>query len=82
MMDPLAAGECVLNGIRNNDLYILSHPEYASAARERHEAIMESFQKEPVSPAARVAIAQFARSSIYADVLARKRTATSSPENY
>ena len=38
-MDPLEAGRLVLRGMRNNDLYILTHPEFAPMIRERHEAI-------------------------------------------
>lgn len=37
MLDPLEARERVLRGIRNNDLYILSHPEYEQASRDRNE---------------------------------------------
>lgn len=42
-MDPLEAGEWVLRGIRNNDLYILSHPEFAQSVRDRAEALLASF---------------------------------------
>lgn len=38
-MDPLEAGQITLDGIRHNDLFILSHPEFARALHERHEAI-------------------------------------------
>jgi len=75
MMDALEAGELVLNGIRNNDLYILSHREYAQAIRERNEAILASFSDDKVPPPVRVSIAQFERSSIYADVLDQKTPA-------
>jgi NAD(P)-dependent dehydrogenase (short-subunit alcohol dehydrogenase family) len=55
-MDPLEIGERVLRGIRNNDLYILTHPEYEQGIRDRFEAILASLpiEKEP-PPAARVA---------------------------
>jgi NAD(P)-dependent dehydrogenase (short-subunit alcohol dehydrogenase family) len=51
-MDPLEAGERVLEGIRRNDLYILSHPEFRDVTRVRFEVMMASFSKRPV-PAAR-----------------------------
>lgn len=38
-MDPLEAARIVLEGIRNNDLYILSHSNLAAVLHERHEAI-------------------------------------------
>jgi NAD(P)-dependent dehydrogenase (short-subunit alcohol dehydrogenase family) len=42
MMDPLEAGERVLNGVVNNDLFILSHPEFKPGIQERFDAIMLS----------------------------------------
>ena len=41
-MDPFEAGQRVLEGIRRDDLYILSHPEYMQGMRERFETIMAS----------------------------------------
>ncbi len=41
-MDPLEAGERVLNGVVNNDLFILSHPEFQPGMKERFDAIMLS----------------------------------------
>jgi NAD(P)-dependent dehydrogenase (short-subunit alcohol dehydrogenase family) len=46
-MDPLEAGERVLNGVRNNDLFILTHPEYKAGTKERCDAIIASFSDEP-----------------------------------
>jgi NAD(P)-dependent dehydrogenase (short-subunit alcohol dehydrogenase family) len=55
-MDPLEAGERVLNGVLNNDLFILSHPEFKAGMQERFDAIMLSTPtvEEPI-PAPRVA---------------------------
>lgn len=54
-MDPLEAGERVLNGVVNNDLFIVTHPEYMPGTKERFDAMLAS---EPVEntppPAARV----------------------------
>jgi hypothetical protein len=41
-MDPLEAGERVLNGVIHNDLFILSHPEFKAGMKERFDAIMLS----------------------------------------
>ncbi len=41
-MDPLEAGERVLNGVVNNDLFILSHPEFKPGMQERFDALMAS----------------------------------------
>jgi NAD(P)-dependent dehydrogenase (short-subunit alcohol dehydrogenase family) len=58
-MDPLEAGEGVLRGIRNNDLYIITHPEYAQGIRERSEAILASVPVDhPPVPEARMAYEQ------------------------
>jgi NAD(P)-dependent dehydrogenase (short-subunit alcohol dehydrogenase family) len=42
MMDPLEAGERVLNGVVNNDLFIFSHPEFGPGMKERFDAILAS----------------------------------------
>ncbi|MCP1121245.1 SDR family NAD(P)-dependent oxidoreductase [Robbsia andropogonis] len=42
-MDALEAGEWVLHGIRNNVMYILSHPEFEPTVRDRAEALLASF---------------------------------------
>ncbi len=46
MMGPLEAGERVVNGIRNNDLYILSHPEFKDGMEERFNAMLTSVPDE------------------------------------
>jgi NAD(P)-dependent dehydrogenase (short-subunit alcohol dehydrogenase family) len=54
-MDPLEAGERVLRGIRNNDLYILTHPEFEQGIRDRNEALLASIPtNEPPVPQARL----------------------------
>lgn len=50
LMGPLEAGERVLNGIRNNDLYILSHPEFKDGMEERFNAILTSVPDEAFPP--------------------------------
>lgn len=72
-IEPLEAGECVLRGIRNNDLYILSHPEYEQAILERNAAILASIPnaQTPLSQS-RQAIGQIARNAIYTDAIHRR----------
>ncbi len=48
-MDPLEAGRWVLRGMRNNDLYIFTHPEYEQALEDRNEALLGSIPRD-VSP--------------------------------
>jgi hypothetical protein len=55
LMDPLEAGRLVLRGIRNNDLYILTHPEIEQGMQERHEALMASIPRDLNPPPERVA---------------------------
>jgi hypothetical protein len=49
-MSPLEAGERVLNGIRNNDLFIISHTEFKDGMQEQFDAILTSCPDEPVPP--------------------------------
>ena len=50
MMDPLEAGERVLNGVRNNDLFIISHPEFKDGMQERFDAYIASVPDEAPPP--------------------------------
>jgi NAD(P)-dependent dehydrogenase (short-subunit alcohol dehydrogenase family) len=58
-MSPLEAGERVMNGVVNNDLFILSHPEFGPGMKERYDAIMDSTPKvETPIPPERIAYEQ------------------------
>ena len=48
-MDAVEVGERVLNGIRNDEIYILTHPEFRDGVIARHEAIMRAFPDEPIN---------------------------------
>ncbi len=46
-MDPVETGERVVRGIRNNDLFIITHPEFKAGFNVRNEAIMRACPDEP-----------------------------------
>ena len=46
-MDPVETGERVIRGIRNNDLYIHTHPEFKDGYISRHNAIIRAVPDEP-----------------------------------
>lgn len=46
-MDPVETGERVLRAIRNNDLYIHTHPEFTKGYIARHDAIIRAVPDEP-----------------------------------
>jgi NAD(P)-dependent dehydrogenase (short-subunit alcohol dehydrogenase family) len=72
-LDPLEAGRIVLRGMRSNDLYILTHPEYEQIMRDRDEALLASLPVDASPSAARLALARDgAAKSVYARELARK----------
>lgn len=65
-MSPLEAAEIVLAGIRNNDLFILSHPEFGPGLHERMEALLASVPA-TTAPPERLAQEQVTmRNSLYA----------------
>jgi NAD(P)-dependent dehydrogenase (short-subunit alcohol dehydrogenase family) len=70
-MDPLEAGRQVLAGIRRNDLYILSHPEFEPVVRQRVTLMLASFSKKPVPEDRRLATATITP-DIYAAELAKR----------
>lgn len=61
-MDPMEAAARVLAGIRTNDLFILSHPEFGPGIQERNEAIMASVPTD-TAPPARVAASATTRAN-------------------
>ncbi|MEJ0040520.1 MAG: SDR family NAD(P)-dependent oxidoreductase [Gammaproteobacteria bacterium] len=55
-MDPLEAGQRVLKGMRNNDLYVLTTPDFEVDFRARGEAILASLPTDVAPTDARVAL--------------------------
>jgi NADP-dependent 3-hydroxy acid dehydrogenase YdfG len=47
-MDALQAAGHVLRGIKNNQLFIISHPEFREVLRARHAKIEASISREPI----------------------------------
>lgn len=62
----LDAGQAVLRGMRNNDLYILTHSEFEAVIRDRNEALIASIPADghPTEESLKWAQAE-AKSSIY-----------------
>jgi len=72
-MDPLDAGRRVLKGIRNNDLYILTTPEYEEEFRARGEAVVASLPTDVKAPEMRVTLGRMILGkTVYATVRDRK----------
>jgi NAD(P)-dependent dehydrogenase (short-subunit alcohol dehydrogenase family) len=74
-MSPLEAGERVMNGVVNNDLFILSHPEFAPGMKERFDAIMTSTPaiETPIPPARSAAELGVLTCSIYPLEIAHRK---------
>lgn len=66
VMDPLKAGQFVLRGMRNNDLYILTHPEFTDNLQDRTDAIVASSPKDLQPTTAQFEMARaWRQSSLY-----------------
>lgn len=65
-------GERVLAGIRNNDLYILTHPEFKEGMRTRFEAILASVPDEPINEARAKEIGFLLGNPVFDEQLARR----------
>jgi NAD(P)-dependent dehydrogenase (short-subunit alcohol dehydrogenase family) len=50
-IDPLVVGQRVVEGVKDNDMYIFTHVEYEGPVRQRFERIMAGFEKSKQSPA-------------------------------
>lgn len=73
-MDALEAGQRVLRGMRNNDLYVLTTPEFEEEFRARGEAILASLPTDVNPTEARVAVGRMILGqTVYAAERDRKR---------
>ncbi len=66
-------GERVLRGIRNNDLYIFTHPEFKEGFAERAKAMLAAFPDEPINQARASEITFLTSNPIFAQATATKR---------
>jgi NAD(P)-dependent dehydrogenase (short-subunit alcohol dehydrogenase family) len=69
-MDPFDCGERVLRGVRANELYIFTHPEFRDGVAERMEAMLASFPDEPLDTARAETYAFLLHPRPFTDVLA------------
>ena len=65
-MDPLETGERVLRGIKRNDLFIHTHPEFTEGYIGRHDALIRAIPDEPRNEERWEVMKNF--STIYTDV--------------
>lgn len=72
MMDPLEAGERVLNGVINNDLFIFTHPEFKPGMKERFDAILASEPTDGFPQSRAAAEARVLTSPAYAPEIAHR----------
>jgi NAD(P)-dependent dehydrogenase (short-subunit alcohol dehydrogenase family) len=72
-MDNYECGQRILNGIRRNDLYILTHPEFEPGAREHYEAILSSFPHEKPNLERAKAIGFLLGNQIFPDTIRQNR---------
>jgi NAD(P)-dependent dehydrogenase (short-subunit alcohol dehydrogenase family) len=71
--EPEAVGEMVLNGIRNNALYIFTSPEFRPGIEERFQAILAEIGDNPeLARLAREHVPGLVSSPIYKDSMQRK----------
>ncbi len=71
-MDPLECGRRVLAGIRRNDLYIFTHPEFRQGVEERWRAMVASFPDEPPNEERAAEIGFLLSNPIFREVLSRR----------
>ena len=72
-MDPVECGERILRGIRRNDLYIFTHPEFKQGTAEHFEAMLAAFPGEPINTERANAIRFLLGNPIFNEELARTR---------
>lgn len=75
-MSPEEVGERVLAGIRDNDLYILTHPEFREGTARRFEAILASYPDEPINEARAKEIGFLLGNPAFDEQLARRARVT------
>src|SRR5262245_45842470 len=72
-MDPIECGERILRGIRRNDLYIFTHPEFREGATDHYNAMLAAFPDEPINTARADAIRFLLANPIFKEALHKPR---------
>lgn len=73
-MNPFECGAKVLEGVRRNDMYILTHPEFEQGIRDRFEALLASIDRGHAVPETRLQAEQKTlRSALYRSETLRRR---------
>jgi NADP-dependent 3-hydroxy acid dehydrogenase YdfG len=65
-MDPYEVGRRALLGVRANDLYIITHPEFREGIAERFDAILDAIPDEPIDAQRAQATSFLLHNAIYA----------------
>ncbi|MET0279539.1 MAG: SDR family oxidoreductase [Steroidobacteraceae bacterium] len=73
MMDPMEAGERVLNGVKNNDLFLFTHPEFGPGVKERLDAILASMPQDGFPEARAKAETRVLTSPAYAPEIVHRK---------
>lgn len=60
LMGPDEIGTRVLRGIRRNDAFIMTHPEFREGMQARHDALIRALPDEPPNEARRTLLTRFA----------------------
>jgi NAD(P)-dependent dehydrogenase (short-subunit alcohol dehydrogenase family) len=66
-MDAVQAAQHVLRGIKNNELFIISHPEFRDVLRARHAKIEASIADEPVDSVRAESVRFILSNAIYSE---------------
>lgn len=66
-MDAAEAGRHVLRGIKDNELFIISHPEFRDVLRARHAKIEASIAREPVDEVRAESVRFILSNAIYSE---------------
>jgi NADP-dependent 3-hydroxy acid dehydrogenase YdfG len=66
-MEAVDAGRHVLRGIKNNDLFIISHPEYRDVLRARHAKIEASISDDPIDPVRAQSVGFILSNAVYSE---------------
>jgi NAD(P)-dependent dehydrogenase (short-subunit alcohol dehydrogenase family) len=69
-MDPMAVGELVLDAIRHNRLFVMTHNEYRAGAEARFKAVLTGFPQGPVDQARQDALGFPVANPLYAEIIA------------